>query len=356
MSRYEPTGETAAGGLGEVVFCMDKNLDRKVAIKFGLATGEHRRLLDELAALQRIRSKHVVQVFDVDFFDPGARMGIVEEFIDGASLEPRLGKVAPDNEFVRLVYQLSRGLADIHAVGQIHRDIKPTNVLIDTEGILKIIDFNLSRPATEGHTRGFVGTPGYAAPEMYGRGRVPFSAKVDVYAMGVTSWNLLYGGNLPSDLDAEPPRADAWKAAGGGFGSLSGTLDGDLLRLLDACVSDDPNDRPTAAEVADRAARLLLRDRHRAFFALDSTRTGELRADNRRVRVSGKPLGNLIVDYDGLVFRVAEVEGEVWINNRAVRSGMLLSGCSVIAFGDPSRPPRERKFVTMDVSHPEVVL
>ena len=71
------TGATLAGGIGTVVVCTDTNLDRKVAIKFVQPGGEHRRLLDELAALQRIRSKHVVQIFDVDHFDSGPRMGII---------------------------------------------------------------------------------------------------------------------------------------------------------------------------------------------------------------------------------------------------------------------------------------
>ena len=62
MERYVPTGRSTKGGLGEIVFCTDQNLDRNVVIKYG---NRHRRLLDELAALQRIRSKHVVEIFDV---------------------------------------------------------------------------------------------------------------------------------------------------------------------------------------------------------------------------------------------------------------------------------------------------
>src|SRR3569623_1867580 len=99
MTRYVTTGPTVAGGIGTVVVCTDKNLDRKVAIKFVQPGGEHRRLLDELAALQRIRSKHVVQIFDVDYFNPGSRMGIIEEFIDGKGLETALGTLTLSDAF-----------------------------------------------------------------------------------------------------------------------------------------------------------------------------------------------------------------------------------------------------------------
>ena len=139
MDRYIPTGSSAKGGLGEVVFCTDQNLDRNVVIKYG---NQHHRLLDELAALQRIRSKHVVEIFDVVYDRGDTRMGIVEEFIDGEELSSKLGNIKSGDEFVHLIYQLSSGLADIHAVGIVHRDIKPSNVLVDTDRILKIIDFN----------------------------------------------------------------------------------------------------------------------------------------------------------------------------------------------------------------------
>ena len=181
MDRYIPTGRITRGGLGQVVFCIDQNLDRKVVIKYG---NEHHRLLDELAALQRIRSKHVVEIFDVVYDDGSDRTGIVEEFIDGDELSSKLGNVDADGEFIQLLYQLACGLADIHAVGIVHRDIKPSNVLVDADQILKIIDFNLARLVDDANTSGFVGTHGYAAPELYAGGYITFDSKVDVYAMG----------------------------------------------------------------------------------------------------------------------------------------------------------------------------
>lgn len=348
-----PTGATVAGGIGAVVVCTDNNLERKVAIKFMQPGGEHRRLLDELTALQRIRSKHVVQIYDVEYFKPGPRMGIVEEFIEGDNLETVLGKVTVKDGFLRVLYQAATGIADIHAVDIVHRDIKPSNMLVDPEGILKIIDFNLSRSEDDAHTVGFRGTPGYAAPELYAPGHVVFDAAVDVYALGVTAWALVHGKKLPKELASKPPRPDMWKAASGGFRALPG-LDAELARLLDACLDVSPSDRPTAAEVARRAARLLLRGKHRALF-VGAAKPFELNGSNPRVSFKG-PRGSMFIEYDGLDFRATSVTDEVWANNIQLEAGATLPDCCVIALGGPHRLSSDRIFITMDVSQPGVVL
>ncbi|MCY4012743.1 MAG: serine/threonine-protein kinase [Gammaproteobacteria bacterium] len=350
--RYVPTGNSASGGLGQVVFCTDQNLDRQVVIKYG---NQPRRLLDELAALQRIRSKHVVEVFDVVSDSHGTSDGIVEEFIDGAELTSQLGNIGSNDEYVRLLYQLASGLADIHEVGIVHRDVKPSNVFIDADQILKIIDFNLARLLDDANTTGFVGTPGYAAPELYSGTDVAFGKKVDVYAMGVTALAVVAGHLLPTPLLKRPPKPKKWKATTGGFGALLPQLDQTLVGLLDACLNEDPAKRPSARKVRDRAERMMLRGKHRAVFVMNRRRF-ELHAGNRRVDLRHPSLGTLSIAYDGLEFKVRKVDGEIWANNMPVSKGTPLPESCVLAFGAPTRPPRERTFVTMDVSHPEVVL
>ena len=355
MSRYVPIRQAGAGGIGTVIACRDTNLDRQVAVKFVQHVGEHRRLLDELAALQLIRSMHVVEIFDVSYFDPGCRMGIVQEFIEGSDLSIHAGKLEPSNDFVRLVFQLASGLADIHAVGVVHRDIKPANVRVDHEGILKIIDFNLSRHDDDAQTQGFVGTRGFAAPELFIPGQVDFDRSIDMYALGVTAWTLLFGPKLPEALTRHPPQPDAWKLAGGGFPVPSGSMDPELISLLSACISDSPSSRPTAGMVAERAGRVLLQGQHRALFVNVEGRTYELDATNQTVRLKGTH-GTLVVRYDGFEFRADSLSGEVWVNNANIAMGEILPNGCVIALGGPARRASDRVFVTMDVSHPEVVL
>lgn len=349
MTRYAPTGESAAGGMGSVVFYQDRNLDRRVAVKFMNRGGEHRRILDELSALQTVSSKHVVEIYDVGYFAPGQQMGIIEEYIDGTNLSLYLGKVPADSNLVRLTYQLASGLADIHAVNIVHRDIKPTNVIVDSENIVKIVDFNLSRTESDAHTSGFVGTVGYAAPELYGTGQRTFSTKVDLYAMGITIWALVNGPTLPPELLERPPRPAAWRAAGGKFKLPYSTFDRQLGELIVACLSEDPALRPSAAMVRDRAARILLRGMHRALFVDDlSGAHQELDSRQRTVLLRGTGASSITILYDGLDFMVTKTTGTPQVNNCAVQIGTTLPHCCVIDL--------DRKFFTMDVSHPEVVL
>ena len=352
MRRYVPTGASTSGGLGHVVVCTDRNLDRKVVIKYG---NQERRLLDELSALQRIRSKHVVEIFDVVSDKGSSRLGVVEEYIDGQELSTKLGTIKRAVDLVPLLYQLASGLADIHAVDIVHRDIKPSNILIDGDQILKIIDFDLARLTSDANTSGFVGTRGYAAPELYSPGHVTFDPKVDVYAMGVTALALVSGKSLPRELRRRPPTPNKWKTFTGGFRALAPKLDNELVRLLDACLSRDPDNRPAVWQVRDRAERVMLRGRHRAAFVMRD-QVFELNVDKPRVNLQLPSLGSVSIEYDGLEFKVTHVDGEVWVNNIEMSDGVGLPECCVIAFGGPHRPARERTFVTMDVSHPEVVL
>ena len=98
------------------------------------------------------------------------------------------------NEFLLTVYPIAEGIADIHAHGRVHRDIKRGNMKYDAEGCLKIFDFGMARNASvNASTLGLVGTRGYMAPELFDRGsdgRVSFTPAVDVFAFGATALAL----------------------------------------------------------------------------------------------------------------------------------------------------------------------
>lgn len=122
--RYEPTGVKTVGGMGEVFECIDTHLQRRVIIKRLQVGIEERRLLDEQKALARLRSKHVVQLYDIiEMSDRGRReKAIVLEFIDGKNLA--IGSYTVGRPYLNVLWQMASGLRDIHDAGVIHRDIK----------------------------------------------------------------------------------------------------------------------------------------------------------------------------------------------------------------------------------------
>lgn len=358
-NRYEQITDkkhpALKGGMGTVIPCHDPHLNRTVAIKFLLHGGERKRIMDEVKALQRIRSKHVVQVYDIVIEPPGNQIGIVQEYLSGADLTG-FPKTAPDvGTYLRVLFQLAAGIDDIHAQGQIHRDMKPNNVKYDQEGLLKIFDFGLTRldQDAEAQTIGFKGTPGFAAPELWTRGFVRFTKAIDVYAFGATALYLASAkGRLPRELMSEPPDAEAWVRQRG-FGTLTLGIPAPLVKLLNECLATKPDARPPMSWVRECVQQHLVYGQHRALivhrqktFCCDQT--------NSSSTLSKEDVGSITVKYDGLGFLVLAASGQTYLNNVAATVGMRIPTSCVITLGGPQLTV-QRDFVTMDISHPEFV-
>jgi len=349
--RYVPTGRVLTGGMGEVLICQDTSLEREVAIKFIQDVGDQRRLFDEIAALQKIRSKHVVQVFDVFLNEVDRRVGIVQEYISGNDLVSFVERGSISiNEYLKILYQIASGIGDIHAQGLIHRDVKPNNMKFDQSNIIKIFDFGLARfLGKNDSTLGFAGTPGFAAPELYRQGLVNFTTSVDTYAFGIIAW-YLSGIAIPEPLLRRPPSlANALS-----FSSLSLEIPAPIVNLLDRTLIEDINDRPLMSDITNLLGNYLLKDKHRALLVYGKE-TYNLSKARRLVKLDVQNHGSLHVRYDGLNFLIDFVKGAVFVNNQAVHKGQLLPKDCVITLGDSSRGAN-RIFITFDISNPEVVL
>lgn len=345
--RYEFGDDIFFGGMGQVLNSNDLVLERQVAIKFMPGDVNRRRMHDEISALFKMRSKNVVQVYDV--LEYKGEIGVVMEYISGNDLlHPRTAP-ASSSEYIKLLWQIACGIADIHEVKIIHRDIKPNNMKIDSEGLVKIFDFGLARDAVDGAaTLGFVGTHGFAAPELYGHS-VRFTPAIDTYAFGATA---LYIGarDLPDELIQHPPTPLVRNY----FQGLAWPLTQDVSETLLSCLNPNPVLRPTMCYVRDVLAKHLLQGRHRALVVYNST-PSFLDASNRSVLLDLPNIGSVEITYDDFDFVVTATSGQVFVNNRAVFIGFKLPGACVVALGGLEHGTR-RRFITFDLSHPEIVL
>jgi serine/threonine-protein kinase len=337
--------------MSETIVCHDTHLEREVVIKSLKPGADSKRILDELAALQAIRSKHVVQIYDVIRDPKGNVVAIVEEYLPGDDLTS-ISIPKTSAEFLRLAYPIAEGIADIHAHKRVHRDIKRQNMKFDAEGCLKIFDFGLARDTTaEVSTMGEIGTPGYMAPELFAAtegAKVSFDSAVDTYAFGATLLAIALG-SLPAAMKKTPPTLPCPDAD---FAALTIGIPGPIAAILNQCLEEHATARPAMASVTELIGRFLLHNRHRALL-VSGANTHVLDVANPTAQLSVQGYGALKISYDGFQFVVSNVSGDVAINNIPTTNGFALPGSCVIVLG--SQVGR-RTFVTVDVSHPEVSL
>jgi tetratricopeptide (TPR) repeat protein len=192
VGRFELVRELGRGGFGVVWEARDTELGRSVAFKAVRASGPgdaHReRLLREAEAAARLSHPNIVTIHDLGRTEHGPYL--VLELLRGVSLAERLARgPAPVAEAVRVGVEVARALAHAHAMGVIHRDLKPGNVFLCEDGRVKVLDFGLARVFGAAAAAG--GTPGYMAPEQWRR--EPEDERTDLFALGVLLHRLLAG-------------------------------------------------------------------------------------------------------------------------------------------------------------------
>ena len=197
--RFRIEAMLGVGGMGVVYRATDLALEVPVALKLlrpELATrsGAFERFRQELLLARQVSNPHVVRIHDLAQHDD--RWLISMDFVDGESLDRRLDRDGPFaiEDALRITRQLAEGLAAAHAKGVVHRDMKPANVLLDTQGNAYISDFGIARSlASTGLTQSgaVVGTPEYLSPEQ-ARGDT-VDARSDLYALGLILYEMLAG-------------------------------------------------------------------------------------------------------------------------------------------------------------------
>jgi serine/threonine-protein kinase len=204
QDRYVLDAPLGKGGHAEVWCAHDDRLERTVAIKFlddRLADDPEFlvRFFSEAQTVARISHPNVVPV--LDFGEHEGRPYLVMEYVSGGSLEDLVGEPMTPDHALELVAQVARGTGAAHALGLVHRDIKPPNILLADYGTPKLADFGISVSNVQEKltaTGTAIGSPHYVSPE-HASGGVTTPAS-DVYSLGVVLYELLTG-KRPFDKD-----------------------------------------------------------------------------------------------------------------------------------------------------------
>ncbi len=263
VGPYEILGKLGRGGMGAVYRARHRELDKVVALKV-LPAGR----LDEAAVLRfrtemkaagRLDHPHIVAAHDAG--RAGDIHYLVTELVDGLDLAQLVGRRGPlaVADGCELARQAALGLAHVHGRGLVHRDVKPSNLMLSRGGVVKVLDLGLARmaapaPGVEALTAtGFLlGTADYIAPEQIER---PQSAgdRADVYGLGATLYFLL-AGEPPFGADRERSWLDKLRAHQfepvPPLGQSRSDVPAGLATLIESMLAKNPADRPAAAAVA----------------------------------------------------------------------------------------------------------
>lgn len=218
IDRFEILGVVGKGGMGTVYRARDPRMDRVVAIKLlndADRPDMHARFLQEARSAGSLQSPHIVTVFELGEHD--GQPYIVMEFVAGETLDRVIGRrqeVSLGSK-LEMIDGLCAGLASAHHAGIVHRDVKPANLIVSPEGVLKILDFGVARVGASSLTQmGFVvGTLNYMSPEQCEGAAL--DKRSDIFAVGAVFYELMtyecafpgagYTEVVPKILLSEPP-------------------------------------------------------------------------------------------------------------------------------------------------------
>ena len=263
MDHFQLLDKLGTGGFGTVWKARDTKLDRLVALKIPrrsqVSPAEEEAFLREARAAAQLRHPHIVAVHEVGRQESGD-LYIVSDLIHGVTLADRMtaGPFTP-REAAQLCVQIADALHHAHESGVIHRDLKPQNIMLDSEGQPHIMDFGLAKRDAGEITMTVdgkvLGTPAYMSPQQAGGEGHHVDRRTDVYSLGVILFELLTGelpfrGNqrmlLHQVINEDPPSPRKFNSR----------VPRDLETICLKCLEKEPHRRyATAAEFSDELQR-----------------------------------------------------------------------------------------------------
>jgi len=207
VGPYKIIEQLGSGGMATVFKAYHASLDRYVAIKvlhpaFKQDPNFLSRFQREARIVAKLEHPHIVPVYD--FSEAGGQPYLVMRFIEGETLKARLAKSdLPLDEVARIMKPVGEALSYAHGQGVLHRDVKPSNVLLTSDGGVWLADFGLARIAQAGESTlsqdSLLGTPQYISPEQ-AQGLSDLDARTDIYSLAVVMYELLVG-RVPYQAD-----------------------------------------------------------------------------------------------------------------------------------------------------------
>ncbi len=199
---YKILGKVGAGAMAVVYKAKQLSLNRTVAIKvlpkrFSENPEYVERFYKEGQAAGKLNHPNIVQAIDVG--EAGGYHYFVMEYVEGKTIADDLssGKVFEEQEAIEIIIQVAHALEHAHAHGLVHRDVKPKNIMINTQGVVKLADMGLARETTDieaaqSEAGKAYGTPYYIAPEQI-RGKIDIDGRADIYGLGATFYHMVTG-------------------------------------------------------------------------------------------------------------------------------------------------------------------
>ncbi|MCO6510675.1 MAG: protein kinase [Aridibacter famidurans] len=262
LGNFRIISKIGQGGMGTVYLAEDPRLDRKLAIKFvsgGLLgrSGALRRFELEAKTASALNHPNILTVYDIG--DTEDLRYIATEFIEGETLRERLKRGAMElEEIADIAVQIGSALEAAHNAGIIHRDIKPGNIMIRPDGLVKVLDFGVAKltesvggkagaeGAEASSFKGLVvGTSGYMSPEQAKARDVDL--RTDVFSFGVVLYQMLTG-EAPFDGETHSDTVSSILRKVPVFDNVPDTEEaGDLQKIIGKAIKKDPDERYASA-------------------------------------------------------------------------------------------------------------
>lgn len=263
IASYEILEKIGAGGMGEVYKAFDTKLSRTVALKFlseNLKTdaSARRQLIREAQAAAALDHPNICAVYG--FEQTVEHHFIVMQYVEGKTLEDRFADEKPGvKEFERIARQILDAVAFAHSHGVLHRDLKPGNIMLTTEGQIKILDFGLAKIDSAKEISGansrqdlsrfsqnglIVGTVSYMSPEQLRGERLDFRS--DIFSLGIIFYKLICGKNpfnRPSQAETIAAILNSDSVSFKTNNSPADNYSDHFLKIVEKCLRADKNDR-----------------------------------------------------------------------------------------------------------------